>query len=164
VLSRSRRASRHRFGRALIVVVLGLLGLAAADPPKPPPPARVAVPAAPAVTAEIARLVETARQRFEARDVAGVLAHVSEQYRSAGFTKAAVRQQILAMFGLYQEMRARVRLDAVEVVDGATWLYTTGELSGRLPLMGWMTVLAWQREPEVVRREGADLRLFGFQD
>ena len=163
-MSKSRRALTHRLGRPLIVVPLGLLCLAAADPPKPPAPARVAVPAAPAVTAEIARLVETARQRFEARDAAGVLAHVSEQYRSAGFTKAAVRQQILAMFGLYQEMRARVRLDAVEVVDGATWLYTTGELSGRLPLMGWMTVLTWQREPEVVRREGTDLRLFGFQD
>ena len=68
------------------------------------------------------------------------------------------------MFGLYQEVRARVSVDAVQVVDGATWLYTTGEVSGRLPFMGWMPVLAWQREPEVVRREGAQLRLFGFQD
>jgi hypothetical protein len=127
-------------------------------------PPRLAVPANPAVAAEVARLVEAARQRFEARDAGGVLAHVSEQYRSAGFTKSAVRQQLLTMFGLYQDLRARVSLDAVEVVDGATWLYTTGEVSGRLPLMGWMTVLAWQREPEVVRREGADLRLFGFQD
>ena len=130
----------------------------------PAPPARVAVPAPPEVTAEIARLVEVARQRFEARDAAGVLAHVSEQYRSAGVTKSAVRQQLLAMFGLYQELRARVSVDAVEVVDGATWLYTTGEVAGRLPLMGWMPVLSWQREPEVVRREGSTLRLFGFQD
>jgi hypothetical protein len=68
------------------------------------------------------------------------------------------------MFGLYQEVRARVSVDAVEVVDGATWFYTTGEVLGRLPLMGWMPVLTWQREPEVVRREGAALRLFGFQD
>ena len=93
-----------------------------------------------------------------------MLAYVSEQYRSAGFTKSAVRQQLLAMFGLYQELRARVSVDAVQVVDGATWLYTTGEVSGRLPLMGWMTVLTWQREPEVVRREGTQFRLFGFQD
>jgi hypothetical protein len=144
-------------------IPLLLLVLTAAAP-APPPPARVAVPAPPDMTAEVARLVEVARQRFEARDAAGVLAHVSEQYRSAGLTKSAVRQQLLAMFGLYQELRARVSVDAVELVDGATWLYTTGEVSGRLPLMGWMPVLSWQREPEVMRREGADLRLFGFQD
>jgi len=110
------------------------------------------------------RLVEAARQRFAARDAGGVLAYVSEHYRSGGVTKGDLRQQLAAMFGLYPEMRARVTVDAVDVVDGATWLYTTGEVSGRLPLMGWMLVLAWQREPEVVRREGAQLRLFGFQD
>ena len=146
-----------------VLAVFLFLAQAPATPPAPPP-ARVAVPAAPEVTAEVARLVEAARRRFEARDAGGVLAHVSEQYRSAGFTKGALRQQLLAMFGLYQEMRARVSVDAVQVVDGATWLYTTGEVSGRLPLMGWMPVLTWQREPEVVRREGAALRLFGFQD
>lgn len=150
----------RRSARALIAL---LLVLATVDQGATAP-ARVALPADPAVTAEIARLIEIARQRFEARDAAGVLAHVSEQYRSAGFTKSAVRQQLLAMFGLYQELRARVRLDAVEIVDGATWLYTTGEVSGRLPLMGWTPVLTWQREPEVVRREGTELRLFGFQD
>ena len=146
-----------------VLAVLLFLAQAPATPPAPPP-ARVAVPAAPEVTAEVTRLVEAARRRFEARDAGGVLAYVSEQYRSAGFTKGALRQQLLGMFGLYQELRARVSVDAVQVVDGATWLYTTGEVSGRLPLMGWMTVLTWQREPEVVRREGADLRLFGFQD
>jgi len=150
----------RRSAHALVVI---LLLLATVDRGAPAP-ARVALPADPAVTAEVARLIEIARQRFEARDAAGVLAHVSEQYRSAGVTKSAVREQLLAMFGLYQELRARVRLDAVEVVDGATWLYTTGEVSGRLPLMGWMPVLTWQREPEVVRREGTQLRLFGFQD
>jgi hypothetical protein len=150
----------RRSARALLV---SLLLLATVDGAASVP-ARVALPADPAVTAEIARLLELARQRFEARDAPGVLAHVSEQYRSAGVTKSAVREQLLAMFGLYQELRARVRLDAVEVVDGATWLYTTGEVSGRLPLMGWMPVLTWQREPEVVRREGTQLRLFGFQD
>jgi len=148
----------------LVPLVLLLLLVTADRAATAPAPVLLAVPADPAVAAEIARLVEAARQRFEARDTGGVLAHVSEQYRSAGFTKSAVRQQLLAMFGLYQDLRARVSLDAVEVVDGATWLYTTGEVSGRLPLMGWMTVLAWQREPEVVRREGVDLRLFGFQD
>ena len=145
------------------ILLLRVLAQAApANPPAPPP--RVVVPATPEVTAEVARTVEAARQRFVARDANGVLAYVSERYRSAGFTKSALREQLLAMFGLYQEMRARVTVDAVEVVDGATWLYTTGEVSGRLPLMGWMPVLTWQREPEVVRREGTALRLIGFQD
>jgi len=144
--------------------VLAIVLLLAAVNPGTAAPTRVALPADPAVTAEIARLVEAARQRFEARDTAGVLTYVSEQYRSAGLTKADVREQLLAMFNLYQGVRARVSLDAVELVDGATWLYTTGEVSGRLPLMGWTPVLTWQREPEVVRREGTQLRLFGFQD
>lgn len=135
---------------------------AAGAPPSPPP--RVAVPAAPEVAREVARLVETARQRFEARDAAGVLAHVSEHYRSAGLTKAAVRQQLLAMFAIYEALRARVVVERVDVVDGATWVYTTGEVSGRLPMMGWLSVLTWTREPEVVRLEAGTWRLVGFQD
>jgi hypothetical protein len=122
------------------------------------------VPAAPEVTREVGRLVEAARQRFEARDAAGVLAYVSEQYRSAGLTKAAVRQQLLAMFAIYEALRARVVVERVDVVDGATWVYTTGEVSGRLPMMGWLSVLTWTREPEVVRLEGGTWRLVGFQD
>ena len=55
-------------------------------------------------------------------------------------------------------------VDRVEQVNGATWVYTSGEVAGRLPLMGWVTVLAWQGEPEVARREAAGWRLFGFQD
>ena len=150
--------------RALAVPLVLLLSPATANPPAAPAPARVAVPTAPEVAAEVARLVEEARRRFEARDAGGVMAHVSERYRSAGLTKRDVREQLLAMYGVYPEVRARVTVDAVEIVDGATWLYTTGAVSGRLPLMGWMPVLTWQREPEVVRREGADLRLYGFQD
>jgi hypothetical protein len=145
---------------ALLVVLVA--AVVAAQAPAPPP--KLAVPAPPEVAAEVTRAVEAARQRFEARDTTGVLAYVSEQYRSGGLTKAGVRQQLQALFGLYQEMRARLSVDSVQVVDGATWVYTTGEVTGRLPFMGWMPVLSWQREPEVVRREGPALRLFGFQD
>ena len=145
----------------LIVIAAGLPGGAGAQPPPAP---RMAVPAAPEVAGELGRLVAAARERFEARDAGGVLAYVSEQYRSAGLTKAAVRQQLLAMFALYEELRAHVTVERVDVVDGATWVYTTGEISGRLPMMGWVSVLAWEREPEVVRREGARWRLVGFQD
>jgi hypothetical protein len=150
--------------RAVIALLLTVAALGASRVgAQPPAPGRVAAPAPAEVAAELARLVDQARRRFEARD-AGVLAFVSERYRSAGLTKAGVSQQLLAMFALYQELRARVTVDAVEVVDGATWLYTTGEVSGRLPFMGWVSVLAWERQPEVVRRESGGWRLFGFQD
>src|SRR5207248_8943955 len=92
---------RMTAARALVVVLLLLVSAVDGTPAQAPPPALVAVPAAPAVVAEVSGLVETARQRFEARDAGGVLAFVSEQYRSGGLTKSAVRQQLLAMLGLY---------------------------------------------------------------
>ena len=150
-------------GLAALLLMLSSLGTPLVDA-QPTTPPLVASPAAPEVVAELTRLVEVARRRFEARDAEGVLSMVSERYRSSGFTKPAVRQQLLTMFGLYQELRGRVTVDAVQVVNGATWVYTTGEISGRLPFMGWVSVLAWERQPEVVRREAGTWRLFGFQD
>lgn len=144
---------------------LSLASAALAAPPSAPaeaPTTRFVAP--PAVAAEIRTAVEGARARFQARDAAGVLANVSEHYRSAGVTKAAVRQQLLAMFALYEELRTRVRVDRVEVADGRTEFFTTGDVSGRMPLVGWVTVLSWETQPEVARREGKVWRLFGFQD
>ena len=149
-------------------VTLLLMALCAGVPlpagSAPEPGARVATPAPAEVIAEIQQSVEHARQRFEARDAGAVLGQVSEQYRSNGLTKSAVRKQLLAMFTLYDAVRARVVVDQVQIVDGDVWLHTSGQVAGRLPLLGWMTVLAWQNEPEVARREGAVWRLFGFQD
>ena len=88
-------------------------------PATPAPVALVAQAAPPELVSELSPAVERARQRFEARDAAGVLAHVSEQYRSGGLTKADLRQQLLAMFALYEVLRARVIIDNVQVVDGA---------------------------------------------
>ena len=150
---------------ALVLVALLLAGGAASPrATAQAAAARVAVPASADVVNDLGRLVDHARQRFEARDTAGVLAHVSDRYRSAGLTKATVRQHLLTMFTLYQEVRARVRVDRVDVVDNATWIYTTGEITGRLPMMGWVSVWSWEREPEVVRREATGWRLIGFQD
>jgi hypothetical protein len=43
-------------------------------------------------------------------------------------------------------------------------VYSTGEVSGRLRLLGTpMVFLSWERELEVVRREGGAWRLFGYQ-
>lgn len=142
------------------------LAVAAVSPPAfaLAPPTVLATPAPAQVVAELQRAVERARRQFEARDHAGILTSVSEQYRSSGMTKAAIRDQLNAMFKLYQQLRARVTVDRVEMVDGGAWVYTTGEVTGRLPLVGWVTVLTWQAEPEVARREAIGWRLFGFQD
>lgn len=151
-------------GALVAALILCVLLLAGASSPDAAPGAPVATPAPAPVVAEVSSAVEHARARFEARDLAGVLAWVSEHYRSGGLTKAGVREQLAAMFALYAELRARVSVDRVELVEGATWVYTTGEISGRLPVVGWVSVLAWQGEPEVARREPPGWRLFGFQD
>jgi hypothetical protein len=151
-------------GWAIVLLALTLCPGATPAARAQQPPPLVATPAPPELIGELTPVVELARQRFEARDAAGVLAHVSEQYRSGGLTKADLRQQILAMFNLYEAIRTRVTIDQVQLVDGAVWIYTTGEISGRLPFLGWVTMLAWQKEPEVARREGAGWRLFGFQN
>jgi hypothetical protein len=155
-----------RIRRRLTALLLLALGAGAPSPNAVAlaPATVVATPAPPGVVAELQGAVERARQQFEARDHAAILASVSDQYRSNGMTKPALRNQLNAMFKLYQELRARVTVDRVEMVDGGAWVYTTGEVSGRLPLMGWVTVLTWQGEPEVARREATGWRLFGFQD
>jgi hypothetical protein len=150
--------------RQLVALLALTLGAGAAALDAAPPAPVVATPASPEVTAELQRAVEQARARFELRDLAGVLTSVSEQYRSSGMTKAAVRDQLNGMFALYQQLRARVTVDRVEMVGEGAWVYTTGEVSGRLPIVGWVTVLTWQGEPEVARRETTGWRLFGFQD
>jgi hypothetical protein len=125
---------------------------------------RVATPAPPGTAEELGAAVEQARLRFVSKDAAGVLAHLADNYRSAGLTKPDVRQYLLTLYSLYEELRAHVQLDHVEIVDGDVWFYTTGDVTGRLPLMGWVPVLSWQRTPEVARRHGNAWRLVGFQD
>jgi hypothetical protein len=158
--------------RAIVLVMLALAvapmpatpAPAAPAPTTPPPQPKTVAPAPSELVAELRPLVERARQRFEARDAGGVLANVSDQYRSAGLTKAGLREQLFSMFTLYDAMRVRLSIDRVQLVDGAVWVYTSGEVTGHLLFLGWMTVLAWQNEPEVARRESAGWRLFGFQD
>jgi len=127
--------------------------------------APVAPVAAPAETVrELQGALTRAAQRFEARDVPGVLAFVSDQYRTGPFTKAGVRDQLLAMYSVYDAVKARVRIDEVQLVGEHAWVYSTGEVSGRLPVVGtWIVFLSWQRELEVARRETGGWRLFGYQ-
>jgi hypothetical protein len=148
----------HILAAALLVLLLWTSASGTSTAP------RMATPAPPGTAEELGALVEQARRRFVARDAAGVLGHLADNYRSSGITKPDVRQQLLALYALYEELRARVQLDHVEIVDGDVWFYTTGEVTGRLPLVGWVTVLSWHREPEVARRQGDVWRLVGFQD
>ncbi len=111
---------------------------------------------------ELRQTLAAAAARFQAMDAAGVLAHVSDRYRNGPVTKASVRDDLLAMFALYDTVRAQVRIDEVRMVDGAAWVYSTGEVTGRLRGIGaWTSVLAWEREPEVVRREGTTWKVVG---
>jgi hypothetical protein len=163
--STGRGAARHaRRARPLrvapLVGGLALLTVAAASAP-PPPPGR---PAPPAVRQEIQAVLDDAVRRFQAMDEPGVLAHISDQYRTGIFTKRVVREHLAAMFRLYETVQARVRIDDVRLVGDHAWVYSTGEVSGRFPVIGrWMTLLWWERELEVARREGNRWRLFGYQ-
>ena len=103
-------------------------------------------------------------QRFEAKDVSGVLAYVSDQYRTGPLTKPAIRDQLIAVYSIYDAVRARVRIDEVQTVGEHAWVYSTGEVSGRLRVLGtWIVFLSWQHELEVARQEAGGWRLFGYQ-
>jgi len=137
---------------------------APAPGPASSPSAAPGVPAPPQVVAELRATLGSAIQRFEARDLQGVLAHISEQYRTGPLTKGALRNQLAAMFGIYDAMRAQVRIDEVRLVGDQAWVYSTGEASGRLPVIGqWIPMLWWERELEIARRENGVWRLFGYQ-
>ena len=138
--------------------VFGLVPGAAQTAPAP----GAAAPAG--VVREVEAGLVRAVQRFEARDVAGVLAQVSEQYRTGPLTKAGIREQVLTAYALYDSVKANVRIDEVRMVGEHAWVYSTGEVSGRLRLLGTpMVFLSWERELEVVRREAGAWRLFGYQ-
>jgi len=151
-------------GRTVLALVGLVLLLAPAAPPagaQAPPPGR---PAPPPVTRELAHALERAIQRFEAKDLEGLLAAVSDQYRTGPLTKPALRAQLLALFQVYETLQARVRIDDVRLVGNHAWIYSTGEVSGQLPFLGaWMTLYGWERELEVARREDGVWRLFGYQ-
>jgi len=169
--SRSSVAKPASDGAALLALALALTlswagpALSGAAPSDPPVPAPRGAPAPMETVQELQATLARARERFEARDTAGVLSYVSDQYRSGPLTKAGIRGQLLGIFGLYEAVRARVTIDAVDMVDGGARVYTTGEISGQLPIVrSWVTFLWWEREPEIARREGSVWRLYGFHE
>ena len=134
--------------------------------PAAPSPAepRPGTPAPPAVVAEIRATLARALERFEARDAEGVLAHVSEEYWTGPLNKRAVRAQLVTILQLHQQVRARVQVDDVRLVGAHAWVWTTGEMTGQLALVGqWVRLFVWERELEVARREQGVWRLYGYQ-
>ena len=121
-------------------------------------------PAPRKVMLELQQALAHAIERFQAMDEAGVLGHVSDHYRTDPLTKAVIREQLRAMFALYDTLRAQVRIDEARTAGEQAWVYSTGEVSGRLRWLGtWTPILSWQHEPEVARREEGVWRLYGYQ-
>ncbi len=93
-----------------------------------------------------------------------MLSGVSNEYWTGPLTKAALRIQLLTIFQIYQQVRAQVRVEEVRLVGEHAWVYSTGEVSGQVPLLGqWIRLFTWERELEVARRENSAWRLFGYQ-
>lgn len=136
----------------------------APPPPHTGTPARPGAPAPPDIVQEIRAALAQGVQRFEAKDLEGVLGYVSDRYRTGPLTKPTLRAQLLGIFQIYPQVRARVRLDEVRLVGEQAWVFSTGEVSGQLPVLGqWMTLFWWERELEVTRRENGAWRAFGYQ-
>jgi hypothetical protein len=157
---------RFRFVLALMAWLPVAAALAAQDKPSAPsaPQALPGSPAPPHVIAEIQQSLDAAISRFDAMDGAGVLAHVSEQYRTGTLTKAGIAEQLRAIFAVHDQVRARVRIDDVRMVGELAWVYSTGDVTGRLRYIGGsIPVASWERELEVARRENGRWRLFGYQ-
>ena len=116
------------------------------------------------VLRELQQALAHAMDRVQAMDEAGVLRHVSDHYRTTPLTKAAIREQLRVMFALYDTLQAQVRIDEAWTAGEHAWVYSTGEVAGRLRRIGlWTPILSWQHEPEVAQREQGVWRLYGYQ-
>jgi hypothetical protein len=116
------------------------------------------------VVQEIRAAIGDAVARFQARDVEGVLTHISEAYWTGPFGKRSIRNQLVALYQVNQQVRAQVRVDEVRLVGAHAWVWTTGEVTGQLAVIGqWLGLFAWERELEVARREQGSWRLYGYQ-
>ncbi len=152
---------------AAVLCVILALGILAAPLAAEAPQAGKVLPWDPAprrVLLELQQALAHAIDRFQAMDEAGVLSHVSDHYRTDPLTKATIREQLRVLFALYDTLRAQVRIDEARTAGDQAWLYSTGEISGRLRGLGtWTPILSWQHEPEVAHQEQGVWRLYGYQ-
>jgi hypothetical protein len=147
--------------RALLIALVASCSIALPGRAAPPDPG---TPASAEVVVEIRQALDDAVRRFQAMDAPGVLAHVSERYQTGALTKRGLAEQLRALFAVHDQLQARVRIDAVRMVGEDAWVYSTGDVTGRVRWVGQaIPVLSWQRELEVARREGGRWRLYGYQ-
>ena len=155
------------FGSQLVGAIwLAAVAAAQCADPTPSVPSQESPgsPAPASLVSELQAELNTAVQQMQRRDTEGVLSHVSEQYRTGPFTKAGLRRQLQTMFALYDTLTVRVRIDTVRMLGDQAWVYSTGEVNGRLQWVGrWVPVLSWQRQLEVARRENGVWRVIGYQ-
>ena len=157
---------RFRFALALTAWLPVAAALAAQDRPgvSSTPEAPPGAPAPQHVVTEIKQSLDAAIRRFDAMDGAGVLVYVSEAYRTGPLTKAGLAEQLRVIFAIHDRVKARVRIDEVRMVGEHAWVYSTGDVTGRLRYLGGsVPVLSWERELEVARLENGRWRLFGYQ-
>jgi hypothetical protein len=129
-----------------------------------PGPSKPGLPAPPAIVEEIRAAIARAVERFEARDAEGVLQQVSDAYWTGPFSKRTLRAQLVTLLQLHQQVRARVRLDEVRLVGEQAWVWTSGDVTGQLAVVGTgVQLFVWDRELEVARREQGAWRLYGYQ-
>jgi hypothetical protein len=147
---------------AYLLSAATVVGQGRSDAPSSPGRPGTAAPAS--VVAEIQEALDDAIRRVGAMDEPGLLAHVSEHYRTGPLTKAVLREQLRALFAVHDRIKASVRIDEVRIVGDHAWVYSTGDVTGRLRWVGnWVPVLGWEHEVEVARREAGRWRLFGYQ-
>ena len=160
---RTRQMTRSRLLVFVVAVVLAVAAYARAQAPSAPdaPPAP-GQPAPPHVVSDLLNALSWGVQRFQAMDAEGVLAQVSERYRSGPLTKNAARQQLRAVFAAHDAVWARIRIDQVVMVGDRAWVYSTGDVVGRLRFLGThVTLYSWQRQPEVAYVEEGRWKLIG---
>lgn len=145
---------------ALLALTVSASAQAPTLPAAPPKPVETPVP--PEVAAEAQRVLADGIRRFEAMDEDGVLAYVSERYRSGPLTKPIMRQQLRAMFQTNDALRARVRIVEMRMIDGRLWVSSTGDVTGRLRFLGTrITILAWTEAWDVAWLENGRWLLIG---
>lgn len=101
---------------------------------------------------------------FETKDLEGVMALVSDQYRTDWMTKGHIRAQIQGIFTLWENLRVELRIHEIRMTGKLAVITVSGEVTGspRYIPRGF-TVLSWDREWEVARLEAGGWRLYGTQ-
>jgi hypothetical protein len=130
-------------------------------PQAEPPPGEQA---APEIVAEIRAALSEAVRRFQHGDVEGVLARVSDSYRTGPLTKSVLRQYLRRIVATNEELFARIRIIDVRMIGDRAWVYSTGTVTGRFKLLGRrVSLFSWEDAPEVAWREDGTWRLIGDQ-